>query len=59
MIAQGRRSTFGNIALDRAILATFYFTGMLRLELLGLKLYDLDVERETVIVRQGKGKKDG
>jgi len=45
--------------LDRAILATFYFTGMLRLELLGLKLYDLDVERETVIVRQGKGKKDG
>jgi hypothetical protein len=27
---------------------------MRRLELLGLKLYDLDVERETVIVRQGK-----
>ena len=43
---------------DRAILETFYSTGMRRLELLGLKLYDLDVERETVIVRQGKGKKD-
>jgi integrase/recombinase XerD len=31
---------------------------MRRMELLGLKLYDLDQERGTVFVRQGKGKKD-
>jgi integrase/recombinase XerD len=43
---------------DRAILETFYSTGMRRMELLGLKLYDLDAERGTVFVRQGKGKKD-
>jgi integrase/recombinase XerD len=43
---------------DRAILETLYSTGMRRLELLGLKLYDRDLERETIIVRQGKGKKD-
>ena len=29
-----------------------------RLELIGLKLYDMDVERGTVMIRQGKGKKD-
>lgn len=42
---------------DRAILETLYSTGMRRMELIGLKLYDLDVERGTVMVR-GKGKKD-
>ena len=43
---------------DRAMLETLYSTGMRRMELLGLKLYDLDQERGTVFVRQGKGKKD-
>jgi integrase/recombinase XerD len=43
---------------DRAILEAFYSTGMRRMELLGLKLYDLDQERGTVFIRQGKGKKD-
>jgi integrase/recombinase XerD len=43
---------------DRAILETFYSTGMRRMELIGLKLYDLDVDRGTLMVRQGKGKKD-
>jgi integrase/recombinase XerD len=43
---------------DRAILETFYSTGMRRMELAGLKLYDLDSERGTIVVRQGKGKKD-
>jgi integrase/recombinase XerD len=43
---------------DRAILEAFYSTGMRRMELLGLKLYDLDAERGTVFIRQGKGKKD-
>lgn len=42
----------------RAILEVFYSTGMRRMELLGLKLYDLDAERGTVLIRQGKGKKD-
>jgi integrase/recombinase XerD len=43
---------------DRAILETLYSTGMRRMEVCGLSLYDLDVERGTVIVRQGKGRKD-
>ena len=43
---------------DRAILETFYSTGMRRMELANLKLYDLDAERGTVMIRQGKGKKD-
>src|SRR5919198_2701074 len=45
-------------ARDRAILETLYSTGMRRSELIGLKLYDLDAERGTIMVRQGKGKKD-
>jgi integrase/recombinase XerD len=43
---------------DRAILETLYSTGMRRLELIHLKLYDLDAERGTLTIRQGKGKKD-
>jgi integrase/recombinase XerD len=43
---------------DRAMLETLYSTGMRRAELVGLDLTDLDTERGTVLVRQGKGKKD-
>ena len=43
---------------DRAILETFYSTGVRRFELIRLRLYDLDVARGTLMVRQGKGKKD-
>jgi integrase/recombinase XerD len=43
---------------DRAILETFYSTGMRRTELIKLKLCDIDFERGTVMVRQGKGRKD-
>jgi integrase/recombinase XerD len=43
---------------DRAMLETFYSTGIRRMELAGLAVYDLDVERGTLMVRQGKGKKD-
>ena len=43
---------------DRAILETLYSTGMRRLELIQLKLYDLDLSRGIVTIRQGKGKKD-
>jgi integrase/recombinase XerD len=43
---------------DRAILETFYSTGMRRLELAGLGVYDIDRERQTIHIHQGKGKKD-
>jgi integrase/recombinase XerD len=43
---------------DRAILETLYSTGMRRRELMGLSLFDLDRERGTVMIRQGKGRKD-
>lgn len=43
---------------DRAILETFYSTGMRRKELAGLRVYDLDADRGTVMIRQGKGNKD-
>src|SRR5690606_36638165 len=43
---------------DRAILETFYSTGMRRMELAHVKLYDLDQERGTLTVRLCKGKKD-
>ncbi|MGA3024608.1 MAG: tyrosine-type recombinase/integrase [Bryobacteraceae bacterium] len=43
---------------DRAILETFYSTGMRRLELVNFKLWDLDLERATATIHQGKGHKD-
>ncbi len=43
---------------DRAILEVLYSTGIRRTELTRLSIYDLDMERGTLMVRQGKGKKD-
>jgi integrase/recombinase XerD len=43
---------------DRAILETFYSTGVRRLELINLCPYDIDAQRGTLMVRLGKGKKD-
>ena len=43
---------------DRAILETLYSTGIRRTELVNLKLYNLDRERGTLSIWQGKGKKD-
>ncbi|MBI5544542.1 MAG: site-specific tyrosine recombinase XerC [Deltaproteobacteria bacterium] len=43
---------------DRAILETFYSTGMRRMELAGWKLSDLDRSRGVVTIRKGKNKKD-
>ncbi|MCC6806720.1 MAG: site-specific tyrosine recombinase XerC [Deltaproteobacteria bacterium] len=43
---------------DRAMMETFYSSGIRRGELLRLKLYDLDQERGTIAIRQGKGNKD-
>ena len=43
---------------DRAVLEILYSTGMRCKELVGLRLYDLDLGRGTVMIREGKGKKD-
>jgi integrase/recombinase XerD len=43
---------------DRAILETFYSTGMRRMELITLALRDVDSGRGVVMIREGKGKKD-
>ncbi len=43
---------------DRAILETFYSTGIRRTELSGLSVWDVDGERGTLTVRQGKGRRD-
>jgi integrase/recombinase XerD len=43
---------------DRAMLETLYSTGIRRMEIIGLQQRDIDYERGTLMVRQGKGKKD-
>jgi integrase/recombinase XerD len=43
---------------DRALLEVIYSTGLRRLEIINLKLFDLHCDRGLVMVRQGKGKKD-
>ena len=43
---------------DRAILETFYSTGIRRMEVTRLMIQDVDRERGTVMIREGKGKKD-
>jgi integrase/recombinase XerD len=43
---------------DRAMLETLYSTGIRRAELMRLEVFDLDLTRETVMIRQGKGQKD-
>ncbi len=42
----------------RAIVEMLYGTGIRRKELLNLDLYDLDIKQRTLLVRQGKGRKD-
>ncbi len=43
---------------DRAILEFLYSTGIRRMELLHLKLYDVDQKHGLVTIREGKGKRD-
>ena len=43
---------------DRAMLEVLYSTGIRRSELSSLSLYSMDAERGTLMIRQGKGKKD-
>jgi integrase/recombinase XerD len=43
---------------DRAMLEILYSSGLRRMELLHLKLYDVDQKHGLITVRQGKGKRD-
>lgn len=43
---------------DRAILETLYSTGVRRAELVSLHVHDVDADRGTLMVREGKGKRD-
>jgi integrase/recombinase XerD len=43
---------------DRAMLETLYSSGIRRSELIALSLFHIDIERGTLMVRQGKGRKD-
>jgi integrase/recombinase XerD len=43
---------------DRAMLEMLYSSGLRRMELLQLKLYDVDQKHGLVTVREGKGKRD-
>jgi integrase/recombinase XerD len=42
----------------RALLETFYSTGIRRMEAANLTMHDIDTERGALMVRQGKGNKD-
>jgi integrase/recombinase XerD len=42
----------------RAMIEVLYSTGVRRFELAKIKLFDLDIERGALMVRQGKGAKD-
>jgi integrase/recombinase XerD len=43
---------------DRAMLELLYSTGLRRMEVPALNLYDVDLSRRLVVVREGKGRKD-
>jgi integrase/recombinase XerD len=43
---------------NRAILETLYSSGSRRLELVHLKLYEINLQHGTLTVRSGKGAKD-
>jgi integrase/recombinase XerD len=43
---------------DRAVIETLYSTGIRRMELGRLKVYDVDLDGGALFVREGKGRKD-
>jgi len=57
LIEQPDTNTTGGIR-DRAILELFYSTGIRRTELCNLQIQDISLNRKTLFVHQGKGKKD-
>ena len=56
-VLAGIDPTFEYALRDRAILETFYSTGIRRQELIDLKIHDLDISRELLHIRKGKGSK--
>jgi len=57
VMSQPNTSTASGLR-DRAILETFYSTGVRKSECAQLQLQDVDYQRGIVMVRQGKGNKD-
>lgn len=57
VLQQPRVQTAGGIR-DRAMLEMFYSTGIRRMELLQLRLYDVDKKHGLLTIREGKGKRD-
>jgi integrase/recombinase XerD len=57
ILAQPDVSTLSGVR-DRAILETLYSTGIRRMELANLKVYDLNAAHGTLMIRLGKGSKD-
>lgn len=50
---------YGDLGIrDRAIIETFYSSGIRRMELVNLKLQDADLKRGTLVVFEGKFQKD-
>jgi len=50
---------YGDLGIrDGAIIDTFYSTGARRMELVNLEIHDVDFERGTVVISEGKWKKD-
>ncbi|MDH5648556.1 MAG: site-specific tyrosine recombinase XerC [Gammaproteobacteria bacterium] len=50
---------YGDIGIrDRAMIETFYSTGIRRKELAAIKLHDIDLVRGTLVVFEGKGQRD-
>jgi integrase/recombinase XerD len=43
---------------DRAIMETFYSCGIRKMELVNLKIHDIDLQRGTLVIFEGKWKKD-
>jgi len=57
ILAEAHPDTPGGLR-DRAVLETLYSTGLRRMELVALRVYDIDRRRAIVIVREGKGRRD-
>jgi len=59
LLAAAEHNHYAELAFrDRAILATFVYTGIRRGELLSLNLDDVNLQERLLIVRKGKGMKE-